>query len=190
MNRRVRQLQAAPQHQRGVVLAVVLILLLVMTLLGLASLRGTVMEERMSASQYDRSLSFQAAAAALREAERWAESKPGLPTSGCANGICVTPDPDVSSDLQRWNNADFWDDDSGNWRAATTATDADGLVAEPRYIVEFMSDDVEDAQSCTTSIDVALEAACKTKSSRYRITVRSQQEGRAEVILQSIYTVP
>ena len=39
------------QHrQRGVALIVVLILLLIMTLLGLASLRGTIMEERMSSN--------------------------------------------------------------------------------------------------------------------------------------------
>ena len=59
----------APCQERGAALIVVLILLLVMTLLGLASLRGTLMEERMSANMYDRSIGFQAAEAALREAE-------------------------------------------------------------------------------------------------------------------------
>jgi type IV pilus assembly protein PilX len=55
--------------QRGASLLVVLILLLVMTLLGLAVLRGTLLEERMSANMYDRSLAFQQAESALREAE-------------------------------------------------------------------------------------------------------------------------
>ena len=57
------------RRQRGVSLFVVLILLLVMTLLGLAILRTTLLDERMSANLYDRSLSFQAAETALRDAE-------------------------------------------------------------------------------------------------------------------------
>ena len=73
-----------PRAQRGVALAVVLILLLVMMLLGLASLRGTLMEERMSANQLDRSLSFQAAEAALRKGEEVAAglSASALPGAG------------------------------------------------------------------------------------------------------------
>ena len=55
--------------QRGVSLVVVMILLLVITLLGLAVLRGTLMSERMSANMYDRSLAFQSAESALRDAE-------------------------------------------------------------------------------------------------------------------------
>jgi len=58
-----------PQRQRGASLIVVLVLLLVMTLLGLAVLRGTLLEERMSANMFDRSLAFQQAESALREAE-------------------------------------------------------------------------------------------------------------------------
>ena len=73
----------AARQQRGVALIVVLILLLIMTLLGLASLRGTLMEERMTSSLYDRSLSFQAAEAALRQGEELAaistpDAVPGL----------------------------------------------------------------------------------------------------------------
>ena len=58
-------LPASPVRQRGASLVVVLILLLVMTLLGLAVLRGTLLEERMSANLLDRSQNFQAAEAAL-----------------------------------------------------------------------------------------------------------------------------
>ena len=59
----------SPRRQRGVALLVVLMLLLIMTLLGLASLRGSIMEERMSANLFDRSLMFQAAESALRQGE-------------------------------------------------------------------------------------------------------------------------
>lgn len=58
-----------PRSQRGVALLVVLIILLLATLIGLAAMRGTLLQERMTANLYDRSIAFQAAERALREAE-------------------------------------------------------------------------------------------------------------------------
>ncbi|MBL8765489.1 MAG: hypothetical protein JNM07_14640, partial [Phycisphaerae bacterium] len=57
---------AAPQ--RGISIMVSLVLLVVVTLIALGSMRGVVMQARMSGASHDRSLSFQAAEAALREA--------------------------------------------------------------------------------------------------------------------------
>lgn len=65
-----REPRAYKQHQRGVALVVALVLLVVATLIGLAGVRGTNLQERMSANMYDRSLAFQRAESALRDAER------------------------------------------------------------------------------------------------------------------------
>ena len=62
-------LLSPPKRQAGVSLLVVLLLLVIMTLLGLAVLRGSLLEERMSANMYDRSIAFQQAESALRQAE-------------------------------------------------------------------------------------------------------------------------
>lgn len=185
----IRKTPTHPKHQEGVVLAVVLILLLVMTLLGLASLRGTLMEERMGAYQYDRSLAFQAAEAALREGEALAATNP-TPAFGspCSNGLCGKPDPTVPADNQRWTAADFWDDDSGTWAEATTTVGS--LTTQPRYIVELLDSNLPLEGECTTGIDLSPSASCTGSESRYRITAHSQIEGRAEVTLQSIYAVP
>jgi len=177
------------RRQHGVVLAVVLILLLVMTVLAIASLSGTLMEERMSTAQYDRSLAFQAAEAAMREAEEVARAKPALPASGCVDGVCATPDPTDADERQRWNNPGFWDDGSGTWAEADV--EVSDLAEQPRYIIELLDDAVQDDKVCTTGGDVSLEANCTILSSRYRITVRTpEQAGRASVTLQSIYAVP
>ncbi len=66
---RIRASIRPPRRQRGVALIVALVLLLVVTIIGLASMRGTGLQERMSANMYDRSLAFQRAEAALRAAE-------------------------------------------------------------------------------------------------------------------------
>lgn len=55
-----------PGQQQGMTLLVVLILLIVMSVLGIAVLRGSAMQERMAASLSDRNQAFQAAEAALR----------------------------------------------------------------------------------------------------------------------------
>ena len=53
------------RRQQGMALVVSLVLLVVVTLVGLAGMRGTIMQERMAGGAYDRETAFQAAEAAL-----------------------------------------------------------------------------------------------------------------------------
>jgi len=169
------------KQQSGIALVVVLILLVAMSLLAIVSLRGTLMEERMSANMMDRSLSFQAAEAALREGEALAATKPVLPASGCNNGVCAMPDATAAP---RWRDAAVW---AG---ARVAVVDLGGTTARPRYFIELLDDDVPARGTCTTSEDLSPDAACSGKEHRYRITARSEAEGRAQVMLQSHYAVP
>ena len=177
-----------PLQQRGVALVVVLVLLLVVTLLALASLRNALLEERMSAAVQDRSLAFQAVEAALREGEAYAATRPAPTAGGCIAGLCSEPDPDVPGDNARWLAAGFWGDASGTWREATV--DLGGVTARPRYIVELLETGLPASGECTTSIDVSPDASCFGTVNHYRITAYSQAEGRADVMIQSIYAVP
>lgn len=177
------------RRQQGVVLVVVLVLLLVATLLALANLRNMLLEERMGAAVLDRSLAFQAAEAALREGERVAAGRP-MPAagSGCAAGLCSKPDPDEPDDNARWDAAGFWADGSGKWREATVKV-GDQTV-KPRFIVELLDAGLPATGECTTSIDVSPDATCFGTVNHYRITAYSHAEGRADVMLQSIYVAP
>lgn len=65
MNKRA----GAPESQRGAVLIVALIMLLLLTMIGMASMRGTSLQENMAGNLRESNLSFQAAEAALREGE-------------------------------------------------------------------------------------------------------------------------
>ncbi|PKM43217.1 MAG: pilus assembly protein PilX [Gammaproteobacteria bacterium HGW-Gammaproteobacteria-1] len=62
-----------PTTQRGAVLIVALIFLLLLTLIGTAAMRTTTLQERMAGNTRDLNLSFQAAEAALRAGENWLE---------------------------------------------------------------------------------------------------------------------
>jgi len=62
-------LTTPPRRQRGVVLIVSLILLMILTLIGVTAMQTSSLEERMAGNALDKHLAFQAAEAALRAAE-------------------------------------------------------------------------------------------------------------------------
>ena len=166
--------------QRGVALLVVLMLLLIMTLLGLASLRGAMMEERMAANTFDRGLMFQAAESALREAEaRTATTKSFQYTDSCTAGLCGEPNPtNQDAYVDRWLQAA-----PPYFNAA--AVSADGISVTPAYFIEYMGQ-APNWPGCDR--EVPIQAGCL--GPRYRITARATANGRAEVLLQSSYTSP
>jgi len=79
------------RRQSGAVLVIALMFLVVLTLLAMTSMSGTVLEERMAGQYRDLNLAFQAAEAALRDAER------DLYGVGVAPPLAFTPRPVVIS---------------------------------------------------------------------------------------------
>lgn len=158
-----------PHAQRGVSLVIVLILLLIMTLLGLAVLRSTLLEERMAANLTDRSLSFQAAEAALREAEAIAATEPAI---DCGAGICPTP---VAGE-ERWRDPAF-----GGWRAATGG---DARATPAWFLIEYMGE-----APTWPGCDLLAPVHAQCLRPTYRITARSTEANRAEVVLQTNFIV-
>lgn len=57
------------RRQKGVVLVVALMFMLVMSIVGVTAMQSTIMQERMAGNARDRNLAFQAAEAALRAGE-------------------------------------------------------------------------------------------------------------------------
>ena len=84
-------------RQRGVSLLVVLILLLVTSLLGVAVMRSSAMQERMSANLRDRSLGFEAAESTLRYVQNTVNANSILPMSWRdRRGIASRKEPERS----------------------------------------------------------------------------------------------
>lgn len=168
--------------QRGIALVVVLLLLLIVTLIGLAAMRGTLLQERMAGNVAARGVAFQAAEAALREAEGVAADNPPMPTAGaCVTGLCPMPAP---ADAPRWETAAFWDN-AANYRSAAIEAEVGG--SDVRYMIEFMG--LGAPLDCTTAVDVSAGSGCAATVRNYRITARTQLENGAEVLLQSMYQV-
>ncbi len=171
---------------KGAALFVSLMMLLLVTLIGVAGVRMVSLEEKMAANSFDRNIAFQAAEAALREAEKYVEdNKPtpayvdantNCPTSpsainNCTSGVCPTPDKDC---ISRWESSAAF----SGWANATTSL---GTLAgnAPQYFIEYLGNTF----NCTDG-GVSDPKNCK----RYRVTARSNPgSGRASVTLQSVY---
>lgn len=167
-----------PTRQRGVALVIVLILLLVMTLLGLASMRGTLLEERMSGNLFDRSLAFQAAEAALREAEGLILAAPPVfPASGCVSGFCAQPVSTLGVPERAVDPA------FTGWRLATASVGT--LASQPEFIIESLG-----VGETSLGCNAAAIKSPTCLAPRYRIAARSAAVDRAQVILQTTFTTP
>lgn len=179
----------APGRQRGITLVVVLLLLIVVTLLGLAAMRGTVMQERMSGNAAARAIAFQAAEAVLREAEAYAVApgRPDIPSTGCVNGLCAMPDP---GDPALWETDSFWTT-GGGYRTSNVEADADNLIDQARYVIEDIGEAGVLTGNCTSDIDLSVSDCSSTAVGRYyRITVMSRMDNGTEVMLQSTFQAP
>ncbi len=107
--------KTSPTKQKGAILVVSLILLVVMTLIGLSSMRATILEEKMAGNFRDSNVAFQAAEAALRDGEAdiiCNGCTRGSPISGldgfdasCTNGICGGWTSTVWTDSGKMGNA-------------------------------------------------------------------------------------
>ena len=130
--------------QKGVVLITGVIFLVILTMLVLAIMRSSTLEERMASNAKNRQVALQAAEAVLRDAEDSLFSAtstlttafdPSIFNTACTNGLCTQP----AADTYRWKNATIW----GNATSRTFATPASGVdfilagvPSQPRYIVE------------------------------------------------------
>lgn len=89
------------KYEQGVVMMVTLLILLVLTLLGTAGMKSTVLEEKMAGNYRDNNLAFQSAEAGLREAESFLDltknpvdgdySDTGANSPGLYNVVANTP---------------------------------------------------------------------------------------------------
>lgn len=182
----------SPSRQRGVVLIVALIMLVIMSLLGLSGIRTIALEEKMSANAYDRSLAFQAAETALRVAEedagtRALGSKPAQTDGKCNTATLIATAADGYISRTDIDCDDNWPVEVtlANWKTyaktiPVTRNLGTLITIAPSYLIEYLSDEAPCQPNDPTSTDLGCH--------RYRITARAiPGDGRADVMLQSIY---
>jgi len=188
------------KHQKGAVLIVSLVMLIIMTLLGISGMNNTVMQERMAGNQRNSTLAFQAAEAALRAAEiaidtTWGSDFPEGDTNGTTandnRGVFTlnspTLDPDLTNETEWWAertgtaNATFWANNGTDAYAADTLEFQSGVFLDmPQYIIEKIG--YLPLGTCITC-----DAQCYCEH-HYQVTARGTgAAGQSESYLRSIY---
>lgn len=159
------------QYQSGVALITGLIFMVVLTILALAAMRTTTLEERMSGNARDRDMAFQSAEAALRAGELVLQ---GASLPAFASGTAYTPRITAGALTTYWQSTHPWATQSVvAWQPA-------GTSAAPRFVIEQMG-----AGTCSGgSISFGAITGCGI----YRVTARGVgRSAETIVILQAVY---
>lgn len=114
-------------RQRGAVLVVSLIMLLIVTLIAVSSMQGTIMEEKMAGNTRDRNLAFQTAESALREAETYVNGLASMGTFNGSGGLYGLTDSEPT-----YTDAATWSDTGKH----VVGSAPHGSYAAPRYFIK------------------------------------------------------
>jgi len=178
------------RHRGGAILLFVLIMLLVVSIIGVAAARSTLMQERMASNTNVRNIVFEAAESALAAGEIRVANTPEIwktipqdKAGDCHDGVCdrnTTTSP-------IWVTGLAWSDPKRHRKVPTIESGA--IKVEPKYVIEDLG---QTMASCDPNhIDITQSADCPyTSAQRYFRVVSFAQAYETQVMLQSTYLDP
>jgi type IV pilus assembly protein PilX len=182
----------------GAALFISLIFLLILTVIGLAGMQNTSLQEKMAGHMRERSLAFQAAESALRAGEVYlATSIPVFVCTSDTDGLYNNSTPGASTDCptsKGWpsskqtdhpyppDNELFWKGNTDVVQLGNTSHQYDQLAEKPKYVLEALSSGAPGA-AVTLEADIPISVGPKY----YRITARGVgRDSSAVVVTQSV----
>ncbi|HQQ63286.1 MAG TPA: PilX N-terminal domain-containing pilus assembly protein [Pseudomonadales bacterium] len=186
----------AAVRQRGAVLIVGMIMLLLLTLLGVAGMRDTLLQEKMTGNMRDRETAFQSAEAALREAEGRISGSTKITMTNGTSGLYAratltdlyrTYSNAAVSETKYWKTYSWINNgactNSVQYSASNTSGQLPNVAQQPCYVIE----ELPGAMSPVAGSTNGGTTTGKTITD-YRITARGVGlTTDAVVILQSVY---
>lgn len=175
--------------QRGAVLVVGLIMLLILTLLSTAAVRSTNLEERMTNNTQDLQIAFQVAEAALREGESLLQ-QPMLPAFNNASGLYKFQAPDGENPQTIYTPQ--WKLGTTQWRSASVTADAPPAPLD-KARGEFVVEEMLVQEELSPGESLAADSAADTRERIiYRVTSRAwgasgRNNPEPMVLLQSTF---
>ncbi len=179
-------------EQRGAALVVSLIILLVMTVIGVSAMKTTVLEEKMAANTRQRQIAFQAAEAALRDAEGWIQNNissiADLSNFDGNTSNLYSQAISVEGGIYAKATPAFDTTNPSDWlsNGETISTSLSSVSVQPRYIIEYLG----------RAGEPALEISTTQPDSRphaFQITAIGWGQGSnpsAHYIVRSYYQLP
>lgn len=163
------------KNQRGIVMLIGLMFVLILTLVGTMGIKMGQFQQKMSGGMRDMELSFQSSETALRSGELWLKSLTVAsdPDSSCTPQPCIT-ETDGSIDLAT-QSITWWAANSAQLSAGTLSQ----INTQPYYRIEFVS---------FAPDDVTIGYANSTGKYYYNITARGTGgTDQAVSVVQSTY---
>lgn len=193
-------------NQRGATLLISLILLLLFTIIGMASVNNIGFNQKMSSNYRDADLTFHAAEAVLREGEGYVDTiAPGVYpyhfepvcdegdcfTADCGGGRCFSGTYSDGVLCDRVEPAPPYAEQDDIWSSSTSSRtselDFPGLLERPKYFIEFMCYVSRDENA---SLSPDYDYPSGEWSYLFRVTSYAQgANGNSRVMLQSTYKV-
>ncbi|MBE9525648.1 MAG: hypothetical protein IME94_01615 [Proteobacteria bacterium] len=122
------QIKNLIQRQQGAVLFISLIMLLLLTIIGVSSMKGTLMEEKMAGNLRDHTLAFEAAESALRDAEKVLEGIVSRTAFNINTNGLYDSEQNMTDIL---TNSTTWETD-----ASLEGNTIPGIATTPRYVIQ------------------------------------------------------
>ena len=181
------------KRQQGVVLLTGLIMLLLMTVVGLAAIRGSNLQETMAGNMRERQVAFQIAESGLREGEEFIETQ-NLEAMAFDGNVVSWQLPDMNQQSNQTNlglpSLDQWDGDAWDARARDAILDLGDMNSggPPQYLMEEMDIPTQDqAKRDRSSIDTA-GLVDQQPPEVYKVTSRGlSASNNAEAVVQTAY---
>jgi len=131
-------------QQRGAVLIISMIILLLLTMLGVTSMRTTQLEERMAGNARDRHVAFEAAEAALVAGEEFADTLASFDPFDLDGSDGLYEDSVNFYTLSANQEIEDYVDWSGTvdvrgFRDATNIGTGEGLGTAPKYVIQLLT---------------------------------------------------
>ena len=177
--------QTPRRKERGAVLIFCLVLLLVLTMMGVASMESAVLEERMAGNMQDFNAAFQAAESSLQTGAAWLVGETTWPATSTDGTTTVwtrdAMDPNAGDSVHWWQDSAR---DSRTWwnNNGIEVSALEGVATPPHYVIEEVS-------TVTSGQSIGIGSGLQSRVRVFhRVTARGSGVGDAAVVqLQSTF---
>jgi len=172
------------KKQKGSVLILSLLMLVVLTIIGVSSMSTSSLQEKMAGNFRDREIAFQAAEVALAAAENYVMSTINTVNLGNADGYYNYGSGPTSSNAYTGN---WWTGTNSQILGASVGTAIAGVRSQPRFTIEARTE-VGSKSGTDINIQSYGESSGAGAVQSYRITASGTgKSDSTRVILQSNY---
>ena len=174
-----------PGHQRGAVLLVGMVFLLLMSFAGLQLSKRSVLDQYMATNLAVRTIAFENAETALAQAESQVPALSAAFDSGETEYDCIALGAGYFADAGTGIQCGAIDLSSLNWNNSDSI--AHSSAADSRFVIEYLGFD--EIRALDDDVKIGSGIKMSTTVHVYRLVSRGVQASGSEVILQSLVMV-